>query len=260
MNFGFIITRHVNSKQTNMYWNQNIKLLRILYPEHLIVIIDDNSNQDFVIPEFNYKNIQVIQSEFPGRGELLPYVYYLKYRWFPNAVIIHDSVFIHKRLAFDKIKQPVLPFWHFNYDKENIHNIIRICSGLKNNNKIFNILTNTNINTLGTNSLNNFPSINNFVCCFGVQSYINYQFLSNIENKYGITNLVNFVRTRTDRCAMERIMGLLFSLEYPKLLKYKSLLGNIQTQGEWGYSFEQYQNAFKKRKPVKIVVKVWTGR
>ena len=80
--FGFIVTRHVNSELTNKYWNHCVKLLRTLYPLRKIVIIDDNSNYDFVKPEFNYKNLQVIQSEYPGRGELLPYYYYIKNKFF----------------------------------------------------------------------------------------------------------------------------------------------------------------------------------
>ena len=56
MSFGFIITRHVNSEQTNKYWNQNVKLLRKFYPYKKIIIIDDNSNQDFIKADFDYKN------------------------------------------------------------------------------------------------------------------------------------------------------------------------------------------------------------
>ena len=67
-----------------------------------IVIVDDNSNYEYVKSEFDYKNIEIIQSEFPGRGELLPYYYLLKYKFFKNAVIIHDSVFFHKRIPFEK--------------------------------------------------------------------------------------------------------------------------------------------------------------
>ena len=55
--YGFIITRHVNSEKTNNYWNNNVKLLRGLYPSSKIVIIDDNSNYDYVKAEFEYKNI-----------------------------------------------------------------------------------------------------------------------------------------------------------------------------------------------------------
>jgi hypothetical protein len=98
MSFGFIITRHVNSEQTNKYWNQNVKLIRSLYPLKKIIIIDDNSTQSFVKADFEYKNLEIIQSEYPKRGELLPFIYYLKYKWFDNAVIIHDSTFIHKRI------------------------------------------------------------------------------------------------------------------------------------------------------------------
>ena len=74
MNFGFIVTRHVNSEKTNLYWNHCIKLLRTHYPLCQIVIIDDNSKQEFINPEHDYKNLTIIQSEYPGRGELLPYI------------------------------------------------------------------------------------------------------------------------------------------------------------------------------------------
>ena len=39
MTYGFIITRHVNSEQTNKYWNHNIKLIRTHYPFKKIIII-----------------------------------------------------------------------------------------------------------------------------------------------------------------------------------------------------------------------------
>ena len=85
--FGFIITRHVNSETTNRYWNHSVKILRTLYPERKIIIIDDNSNQTFVKADFNYNNVQIIQSEFPGRGELLPYYYFIKHKFFANGYV-----------------------------------------------------------------------------------------------------------------------------------------------------------------------------
>ena len=92
MSFGFIITRHVNSETTNEYWNHCVKLIRSNYPHRKIIVIDDNSNYSFVKAHFNYKNVEIIQSEYPGRGELLPYVYYIRHKWFENAVIIHESL------------------------------------------------------------------------------------------------------------------------------------------------------------------------
>ena len=101
--YGFIITRHVNSKQTNKYWNHCVKLIRTIYPLKQIIIIDDNSNQNYVSSEHKYSNLTIIQSEYFQRGELLPYIYYLKYKWFPNAVIIHDSLFFHLKIHFEKL-------------------------------------------------------------------------------------------------------------------------------------------------------------
>jgi hypothetical protein len=254
MSFGFVITRYVHSIQTNKYWNHSVKLLRILYPLKKIIIIDDNSKQEFIKADYNYKNVEIIQSEYPGRGELLPFIYFLKYKWFDHAVILHDSVFIHKKILFHKITEPVVPLWHFNYDKENIHNILRISSGLKNNYKLTKLLTENNTNMLG------MPVTKDFICCFGAQAYISHSFLVSLENKYAFTNLVNLIKTKTDRCALERLMGLLFSVEHPSLLNYKSILGNIMYVGNWGYTYDQYEEHFNKKKIIKIVVKVWSGR
>ena len=140
--YGFIITRHVNSENTNKYWNNCVKLLRTLYPLRKIVIIDDNSNTQFVKSDCDYTNLIVINSEFKGRGELLPYYYYLKNKFFDNAVIIHDSVFFHKRVNFEVLQNiNVLPLWFFYADKENVDNTLKISNVLSNRydiqNKVF---------------------------------------------------------------------------------------------------------------------------
>ena len=253
-NYGFIITRHVNSEKTNRYWNQNVKMIRTFYPLKKIVIIDDNSHQQFVKPDFPYKNLIVIQSEFPGRGEILPYIYYLKYKWFPNAVIIHDSLFVHRRIPFEQIKIPVLPLWHHDYDKENLPNILRISSVLTNNGNIMKKLIGNDINILGLNK-------NNFNLCFGGQSFIKLSFLQHLQNKYKITNLVNVIRNRTDRCALERVLGVLFCEESPKLLKTQSLFGDILKQRRaFNYNYDDYKADLKKKRVINPFVKVWTGR
>jgi len=253
--FGFIITRHVNSEKTNRYWNHNVKLLRTLYPLIKIVIIDDNSNYDFVKQEFDYKNVQIVQSEFPGRGELLPYYYYLKHKFFANALIIHDSVFLHKRINYEKLNGiNVIPLWFFYSDTENIENTQRIVSYLKNSYIINNKITkNDNINILGM-------KMNEWFGCFGVQSYINLSFLERIQDKYNIMNLINAVKCRADRCCLERIFGAIFFTEYPTLSPKKSLFGNIMTYQQWGYSFDNYMTDLKKGTIPRHVIKVWTGR
>jgi hypothetical protein len=251
--YGFIILRHVNSEKTNKYWNHSVRCIRKFYPYRKIVIIDDDSNYDFVKPQYNYENIQVIQSEFKRRGELLPYYYYLKNNFFENAIIIHDSVFFHRRIKFEKlIGIKVVPFWFFYADTENINNTIRISSELNNSQHIQNKLQ-LNDQILMMKNLKWYG-------CFGVQSFINRNFLTYLESKYKITNMLNFVKTRKDRCCLERIFGCLFFTEYNKIFDIKSLLGNIFVYQKFGYSFEQYENDIKKGKVPKEIVKVWSGR
>jgi hypothetical protein len=253
MTYGFIITRHVNSEKTNKYWNQSVKLIRTFYPLIKIVIIDDNSNYQYIKADFDYINVEIIQSGYPGRGELLPYVYYLKHKWFDNAVILHDSVFIHKRIPFEKIKCNVMPLWHHEYDKENLNNLIRITNTLKNNKFLkYKLLVSEQI--LGINS-------EKFNLCFGAQSYIKLQFLEMLESKYKISNLVYVIKNRKDRCGLERIMGLLFFTEYLKHKYNKSLFGHISTHHRaFSYNYDTYLDDLHKNKIYGVFVKVWTGR
>ena len=253
-NFGFIVTRHVNCERTNKYWNRCVRCIRKFYPNNKIVIIDDNSDQNFVKAEKEYKNLEVIISEFPGRGELLPYYYFYKKHFFDNAVIIHDSVFFHKRVNFENVRQQVIPLWHFNSDKENINNIIRLTYYLNNNNSILNELTDNSIKTLGFKKYKWFG-------CFGVQSYINFNFLSELQENYSIFNLLNVVKNRSDRCCLERIFGIIFFINQKYLYKQKSIFGNIMTYSKWGYTFEDYCSFLEKNKASPLpLVKVWTGR
>lgn len=251
--YGFIITRHVNSENTNKYWNHCVKLIRTFYPFRKIIIIDDNSDYSYVKSEFNYKNIEIIQSEFSKRGELLPYYYFLKRKFFENAVIIHDSVFFHKRINFEKLSGVnVIPLWFFYPDKENLDNTKRIIRNLKNYISLEDLLSQKEI------LFNTFSG--KWYGCFGVQSYINLKFLELIESKYNITNLISVVKCRADRCCLERIFGCIFFTESKNILKQKSLLGNIMKYQTWGYTFDQYMINLKKGTIPKAIVKVWTGR
>ena len=248
MTFGFILTRHVNSEKTNKYWNHCVKLLKIHYPNNQIILIDDNSNQELVNSEYNYKNLTIIQSEYPKRGELLPFIYFLKNKWFDNAIIIHDSVFFHKTYNFEEFNYNVLPLWVFYNNDSEIDNILRIADCLNNNNIIKSRLMEWNKNT--------------WYSCSGVMCYINHDYLNTINNKYSIINLIEIVRNRSDRCTLERIFAIIFSFEPTNKC---SLFGNINSHHDkqisnCSYKFEDYIELFSRKKILSPVVKVWTGR
>jgi len=254
-NYGFILTRHVNSENTNKYWNRCIRCIRTFYPLKKIVVIDDNSKKEFVKAEFEYKNVIFIESEFPGRGELLPYYYFYKHKFFDNAVIIHDSVFFHQRINFDNIRKNIIPLWHFNSDKENVDNTIHLVNSLNGSNEIINELNNKDLINLGLHKNKKWYG------CFGCQCYINYTFLSELQDKYQLFNLLNVIKNRSDRCCLERILGVIFFLNSKNLYKNKSLLGNIMTYCVWGFSYNDYNNFLESKKGAPLpLVKVWTGR
>ena len=255
--YGFIITRHVNSEQTNKYWNQAVKLIRRLYPLRQIVIIDDNSDPDFVKADFDYQNLTIIQSEHHKRGELLPFYYYLKYKWFTKAVIIHDSLFIHKKIKFETFSLPVIPLWHHAYDKDNVPNIRRIVHSLKNNRSLLHKILEPNTMMFGLDGSANAK----FNLCFGCQCFIQLNFLEMLERKYNISNLINAIHNRPDRCALERVMGLLFCVEYPQLVNIKSLFGDIvKATRAFNYTYDDYTNDINNKHLIHPFVKVWTGR
>ena len=265
MTFGFIVLRHVNSELTNNYWNECVQCIRRLYPLRKIVVIDDNSKQEFVKAFYEYQNIEYIQSEFPQRGELLPYYYFHKHRFFDNAIILHDSVFIHKRVNFDLFRGvQVLPLWHFKYSlDENYDKIIEITKYLNYSNKFHEEFKNVKENKyLDMSIVNNSKK---WIGCFGVQTYINHEFLDYIQKKYNIFNMLKIIRCRKDRCCLERILGLIISMENSTLIKVPSLFGDIlkYTNGEynWGYTFHNYKKKLENERKIMVpYVKIWTGR
>ena len=252
MTYGFILTRHVRDKTTNEYWNRCVKCIRTFYPDKKIVVIDDNSNKAYVVPDFEYKNITYIESEYPGAGELLPFYYLLKHAFFPQAVIIHDSVFFQKRVRFELLSNvKVMPLWHFDYN-ENVYDCLQLANGLTRSDIVQEKIRVNPVEYFG------FRPSNKWYGCFGVQCYISLRFLRHIQGRYNINALLKVVRTRRLRCCLERIFGAIFHIECQELSSRPSLLGNIWKYEKWGYTYREYiASSMYKNKPL---VKVWTGR
>ena len=237
MGYGFILTRHVISEVTNLYWNHCIQCIRRWYPTTKIIVIDDYSKEEFVKAEHEYTNVEYVASEFVGRGELLPYYYFFKHHYFENAIILHDSVFIQKRINIDYLIQKqtqVMPLWHFSHEKkENSQNTIRLIENLNNSFHIFQTFREEReYEVLG--KLNE----NVWMGCFGVQSFIRHSFLSFLQSKYQLFDLLHVVKTRSDRCCLERVMGILFFWNIVKEFDNILCLGTFIIMGDGGILFQ----------------------
>jgi len=235
LDIGFIILRHVNSEITNTYWIKCYNCIRKYYPENKIMIIDDNSNQLF-LTNINLYKTTVINSKYPGRGELLPYYYYLKNKLFDKAVIIHDSVFINKYIDFNVDDYKML--WSFKHKYNNGF------SGLVS--QILSIFNDTELN----NHYNNKKLWNG---CFGAMCVITYDYLSLINNKYNLDKLLKYITNRKMRMCFERIIGCLLQINNP----YKSLLGHIHNYCPWNIKIYNINQEKIQKLPL---IKVWSGR
>ena len=228
---GFIVLRHVNNEETNKYWIHCYNSIRQHYPENKILIIDDNSNYNFITNETLYKTT-VINSEYPGRGELLPYYYYLHNKLFDKAVILHDSVFINKQIDVDVDKYKFL--WEFEHYWDQIEDETRM------------------INIFNDSELKEFYENKQlWKGCFGCMSIITHEYITYINTKYDISKLLDCVLNRYNRCSFERVLACLLQ----KNAENKSLLGNIHNYCQWGITFEQ-----KDKYRFLPMTKVWTGR
>lgn len=236
-NFVFFITRYVNSELTNNYWIESYNCIRKIYPDIKIIIIDDNSNYDFVSYNEKLINVEIIQSEYPRSGELLPYYYFFKKNNAKKAIIIHDSLFIKNKIDIDNIDK-VKFLWHHYHIWNNIEEETKLIKQLNNFDDLLNLYNDTN----------------KWVLCFGVMSVINYDFLLILENKYNFFNLLNFIKNRDDRMCLERIFGLLCHSEYEELINNPSIFGINNNSGNY-YSFNDYLNDY-----LNEPVKVYTGR
>ena len=172
IDLGFILLRNVVDEQTGEYWKLSYNCIRKFYPNNYIIIIDDNSDYDYIDLDFQKNklyNTHVIRSEYPKRGEILPYYYYLENRLFNKAFIIHDSVFINSFLDTEiNDYRFILEFKceTNEYEKEELQMI----NALNNNLELHQIYKNRHL----------------WKGCFGAMTIISYTYLEGINKKYNL--------------------------------------------------------------------------
>jgi len=280
LNLGFIITRHIVSHETNHYWIRCVKQIRKFYRKNIIIVIDDNSDYNFVNTrvytqtqiventiteqqenanikegeiELNEEDLQMcrfIQSEFLGAAECLPYYYFYKTRYFKNAVILHDSVFIHNYIDFSNCG-PVRFLWEFEHWYDNEEKELGLLKMLNNKEEILGFYHQKHL----------------WKGCFGVMSFINLDFLDKVVEKYNIFVWLNVIKHRYDRYQLERVFAVLFHYEFPELIKNPSIFHNIHYFfPSWGYTFKQYLQDVKNNNnnilntQTQSIIKCWSER
>jgi hypothetical protein len=272
MTFGFVVVRHVNNEETNKYWIECLRCIRKYYPFEKVLIVDDSSDPESLNSNgVNMANVEIVQSEFPKRGELLGYYYFHKLKPFEKGIVLHDSAFIQNRIEFENINLAFL--WSFE------STYIRLLDG-----KIFksNDDPENDIRLLGYLK-NSQPLIDKykseqFKGCFGVMSVIHGTVLDYFVDKYDLFKLLDHVNTRSLRMNVERVFGVICSIEtnrkvqvicgdifqHPECYElkfdmYKDLVNSLETE-----EIQRKKNIFKLKAKNPLlsyqIFKVWTGR
>ena len=244
---GFIILRHVNSLQTNLYWQECLSCIREYYPTHPVIIIDDNSDQQY-ITECKDDNTKVVNSEFPGRGELLPYYYMWKLHPFERAVFVHDSAYINYTLPLSS--DPIQFLWYFNPRYPFIYNdhmedILILCQYMKHS-KIIKSYFRSNVNWIG---------------CFGGMSNFTWSAINQIQNKYNVFILLDHITTRRLRMAWERIIAIVVQLLYNTHITH--IMSKDIINERFGYNWTDYcrdKNRYDRWWANDALVKTFSGR
>lgn len=242
----FFITRHVNSPLTNNYWQLCYLSIRKFYKKNKIIIIDDNSNRKFLKKSKMLKltNTQIIKSEYPRAGELLPYYYFHKLKPSKKMIFLHDSMFLIKKYNENRIKNINDVSYHFYFNNKEWNN----------NNRILEKISKLN----DKEELIKVFKREKWWGCFGVSSIITLDFIEKIQEKYNIFNLLQFIKSREDRMDIERIFAVCCFLLIEKNNFYVNRIHNMP--GCFKIKFKKINKFYPIWHRSSPILKYWSGR
>jgi hypothetical protein len=244
----FVILRHLRTTRDNDLWISSYNSIRNFYTNK-IVIIDDNSSINTVDGKLN--NTEIIKSEFNGAGEILPYYYFLQYKWADRMIFLHDSMFINRPFRDSELDNNVKFHWYFTKngfdDYRKINNFISL---LKNNKELTAFVADPDTIWQG---------------CFGATSIIDLELVQYLEEEYNIfKSLVLTIKTRKDRETFERVFGII--LYFEDLLNNNNC-SNFGSITAYPGAFESENNnaetashILRQRGYDTAIIKVWRGR
>ena len=243
----FVILRHLRNAEDNDLWISSYNSIRKFYTNK-IVIIDDNSAVNTI--NGSLYNTEVIQSEFPGAGETLPYYYFFTHKWADKMIFLHDSMFINRPLKNEEIEADIRFHWHFLQNSfDDTRKIKTYINLLKNNSELKDFINNSNSLWLG---------------CFGGTSICDISVVSYLEEKYGLfTTMAMVLKTRKDRETFERILGIVSFFEKIITNQTVSNFGNIMAYPAAFDSNNNYDTAkhiISQNNYNTAILKVWRGR
>ena len=246
----FVILRHLRNAKDNELWISSYNSIRKYYTNK-IIIIDDNSSVNTV--HGNLYETETIQSEFNGAGEIIPYYYFLQHKWAYTMIFLHDSMFLHRRFEEEELEHSVRFHWYFNSNRADDKRKISTYLSLLKNDKSKEVL----------DFYQNATSI--WKGCSGGASMIDYSVVFQLEDTYNLfTTLIMAIKSRKDREAFERVLGIVLYYEeliqdktcsnFGDIMRYPGCFESEHTSPDTAATIVN-QYAYKT-----AILKVWRGR
>ena len=245
LSYVFVILRNLRHTKDNDLWISSYNSIRRFYTNP-IKIIDDNSSINTVNGKL--VDTEVIQSEWNGAGEILPYYYFLKNSWADRMIFIHDSMFLSRAFHETELSDPVRFHWYFinKKDDRKYSTYLSILSHFE-------------------PLIDYSKQLSAWKGCFGGTSIIDLDVVKKVEEKYGLfSRLAMAIRTRPDREMFERIFGMIVFYEGYVTEHQCSNFGDIlRYPGAFDSQFQTIETAgdvLTRANYDTAIIKVWRGR
>ena len=251
-NYTIYITRHISNDLTNNYWLHNYNHLRELYKKIKIVVIDDNSCDEFLHNDNLYKHdvdfIYTKDTVNKSSGEIIPLIEHFKNGTTKYAFYIHDSVFIQHEIHNLIYETEFIALWSFNsinWIQKLEKNIDKLLKELNNYDELKHI----------QNNWREWDGV------FGGMCIVSNDFLLKLE-ELKFFSLSNCINNRDDRMSYERILAIIHHYLYNK--RIDTSFGNIHQwsisvyKRPWGLNWQKYYN--NKEYENEPIIKIWSGR
>lgn len=243
---GFVILRHVKSYASNCYWKECYKSIRRYY-DNPILIVDDFSDPKYLKEDIDLINCTVVyETEQKGTGIALPYYHFHKMKSFDQAIIMHDTTFIQKKIAFELMDEENIRFL-WSYDKKEFIdtldvNFHHLCIGMAGYVDIMKLIHDNEVEYEG---------------CFGGMCVIKWDFIDKMDTLYKLfSDVLPKISEKRDRKAFEKLISLL-SYHIDSNIT-GSYFGNIREyNGDHTITYTEYLTGYYSDYPI---IKVATDR
>jgi hypothetical protein len=242
---GCIVTRCVRKASQNTLYKECYEAIRRFHPELKIIFIDDNSNKD-VLEEYPMSNVEIIQSEYPGAGEYLPYWYLLQRKMFKKAIFLQDSMILNTRIPYEKVDDYKF-IYEFTADRSESNEAIALISA-----------------SSKPKEMRDLYDSNEWAGCWGSTMVITSEFLQEVEDTLEISRWSKVINNRNMRMGLERGIALACIFTKGNTENF-SLYGNINTMQTVKdpelhnkHNLEMY--LADKTRIKDPIIKIWNGR